>query len=290
MGSDTITAIYAGDTNFAGVEQHTGAEGHRIHRQHHHAHVVVQRAVEAGTSVTYTAAITPAYTGVIPLTGAMVFTDTYVNSTGSTTIQLCSVPAGTGGFIAVGAGAGVATCKYVLPDGTNSVTASYVSDPNFSATASTAVSLLVEDFSLAVSPIPSNAAGVEVTQGTGTAVNPDPYPAQAISVTPSSISGYTGTLTLSCAALPSSGAPACDLASKTLAVVTTGTQSSVGITLDATSATARHLPVHRNRNGCEQRDPHLHLPGHGSLLVRRTDGGLRRHHRQHRDDPVRCAG
>ena len=236
VGSNTITAIYAGDSSFAGssntlVQKVTASTGSTITLTSSSS-----VPIESGVSVTFTAAITPTYTGGVPLTGAMVFTDTYVNQTGSTTIQLCSVPAGTGGFIAVGAGAGVATCKYVLPDGTNSVTASYVGDADFSATTSTAVSQIVEDYTLTVSPIPANAAGVEVTQGTGTTANPDPYPSQAISVTPSSISGYTGSLTLSCAAVPSSGAPACDLASKTLAVVTTGTQASVGITLDATSA------------------------------------------------------
>ncbi|MGB6746019.1 MAG: Ig-like domain-containing protein, partial [Terracidiphilus sp.] len=229
VGSDTITAIYAGDTNFGGASNTLVQKVTTNGSSSLTLTSSSSGSVEAGTMVTYTAAITPAYTGAIPLSGSMVFTDTYVNPPSSTTIQLCSVAAGSANFTA----AGVATCKYMLPDGTNSVSASYVSDPNVSATPSSSLSLLVEDFSLAITPIPSSA--FVVTQGTGTALDPDPYPAQAISVTPASISGYIGNLTLSCAALPSSGAPACDLASKTL-TVGTGTQTSVGITLDATSA------------------------------------------------------
>jgi Bacterial Ig-like domain (group 3)/FG-GAP-like repeat len=236
VGSDTITAIYSGDTNFAGssntlVQKVTASTGSSITLTSSSS-----VPIEAGVAVTFTATIAPAYSGTIPLSGTMVFTDAYVNQTGSTTIQLCSVPAGTGGFIAVGAGAGVAACKYVLPDGTNNVTASYVSDANFSATPSAAVSQLVQDFALSVSPVPSNSLGVIVTQGTGTTAAPDPYPAQPISVTPTSISGYTGTLALTCTAVPASGAPACNLASGNLSVVTTGTQTSDAITLDATNA------------------------------------------------------
>jgi hypothetical protein len=236
VGSDTIAAIFSGDSNFAGssntlVQRVTSSTGSTIT-----VNSSSSMPIEAGVAVTFTAVIAPTYSGTIPLSGAMVFTDTYVNQTGSTTIQLCSVPAGTGGFIAVGAGAGVATCRYVLPDGANSVSASYVNDANFSATPSAAVNQLVQDFALTVSPVPSNSLGFIVTQGTGTTASPDPYPAQPISITPSSVSGYTGTLSLTCTAVPTSGAPACDLASGNLSVVTTGTQTSDAITLDATNA------------------------------------------------------
>ena len=238
VGPNTITAAYSGDTNFAGssntfVQTVNSTAGGTVVLT-----PATTSAIEYGTPVSFTATITPAYTGAVALSGTMVFTDVYTNQAGiQETIALCSVKAGSPGFIAQGAGAGVVNCPSVLlPDGVNNITASYSGDANFIATSSQTTTQTVTDFSVAVAPVPSTGTGILITQGTGTAASPDPYPAQPISITPTSISQYVGTLTLTCTAIPATGAPACDLASNSLSVLAAGTQTSDAITLDATSA------------------------------------------------------
>ena len=225
VGNNTVTASYNGDTSF-GSSSSSAVETVNINSN---TSIVLASApsspasIEANVPVTLKASINFGSAGVVPLTGNMVFTD---NS--STT--LCTIPA------SKFSPAGVATCKVAaLSDGSNLVLASYTGDTNFLAPQSNSVSLTVQDFSLTVAPVPSNSLGVTITQGT-TSAN-DPYAEQAISVVPASATGsYMGTLSLMCTASPSTGAPACNLASQTVAVVASGVQASVGISLDATNA------------------------------------------------------
>jgi hypothetical protein len=166
----------------------------------------------------------------------MVFTDVNSPPVGApTSITLCTVAAGGASFAA-----SVATCPYILPDGSNSIVATYTGDTKFTASSSP-VSQTVADFAVTVAPVPQNSLGIEMTQGFTIAT--DPYPPQPVTLTPSSISGYTGTLTFTCAATPAAaGAPKCTLAASTVSVVTTGVQSSDSITLDATGATPGTYP------------------------------------------------
>ncbi|MGA7342205.1 MAG: Ig-like domain repeat protein [Terracidiphilus sp.] len=239
VGADTITANYSGSPSFGAssntlvqtVTSSTGFSlilGSTVPATPPAGSVCGTTAscIESGQSVTFTATITPAYTGSIALNGSMVFTD-------NSTLILCTVPAASANFSA----AGVATCTVpVLPDGANNVVAGYTGDTKFTAI-STPAAVTVVDYSVAVAPVPSNSLGVQVTEGYKSTT--DPFPPQPLVVTPSSISNYNGTLTLSCATNPSApGAPVCGLGATSLAVVSPnlGSQPTTGITLDASKA------------------------------------------------------
>ncbi len=233
VGTTIITATYANDPSFGGS---SGTVAQTVNQSSAYTLVLGAKPsaalIESGQSVTFTAAITPAYTGSLALNGNMVFTDTYTAPSGATSsVTLCSWPAGSANFTS----SGVATCTYALPDGSNSIVASYTGDTKLTAV-STAVVQTIDDFSVSIAPVPENSLGVEITQGFKSTT--DPYPSQPLVATPQSVAGYTGTVTLTCAPTPaSSSAPACSLGTGSLAVVTTGVQQSTGITLDATNAT-----------------------------------------------------
>jgi hypothetical protein len=232
VGTTIITANYANDPSFGAA---SGTVAQTVNQSGAYALALSASPstalVESGQPVTFTAQITPAYSGSLALNGNMIFTDTYTSPSGATSsVTLCSWAAGSANFTA----AGVATCAYTLPDGSNSVVASYTGDTKFTAV-STAASQTVDDFSVSIAPVPQNSVGVQITQGfKGTT---DPYPAQPLVATPNSIAGYTGALTLTCAPTPAStSAPTCTLGAGSLGVVTNGTQQSTGIALDATNA------------------------------------------------------
>ena len=234
VGADTISAVYAGDSAFGGA---SGNLVQTVNQSNSFTLALTSPTnsapVEFGASITFTAAITPAYGGTIALNGAMVFSDNYTAPTGATTlVTLCSVAAGSANFSA----AGVATCTATLPDGAHSIVASYTGDAKLTAT-SPAVTQTINDYALTVAPVPQNALGVLITQGFTGAT--DPYPAQPLVLTPSSVSAYSGTLTtLTCAPTPpSTAAPTCKVGAASLPVVTTGVQPSTSIILDATNAT-----------------------------------------------------
>ena len=186
-------------------------------------------------SVTFTATVTAPTGAAIALTpatastagGSMTFSvnGTNIASCTQVIVTLTSPTSGT-------ATCSTTTAAVGFTDGSNGIVASYSGDPNY-ATSSSLLSEVVEDFSLTVAPVPSTTQGVLVTHGFTTAS--DPFPQQALAVTPNSIS-YSGTLSLSCSS-PTTGAPKCTTAQSSLSVAAAGAQQSVGVTIDATSAT-----------------------------------------------------
>ena len=95
-----------------------------------------------GQPIVYTAIITPAGIGF---------------PTGTVAFDAAGVPFGAQPLPG-GSGAAIATTS-TLPTGTDSITAVYSGDPNFTASTSTAIPQLIEDFSIELTPQPINAAG-----------------------------------------------------------------------------------------------------------------------------------
>jgi hypothetical protein len=139
---------------------------------------------------------------------------------------------------------GTATCTTTsLPAGLNTVNAAYSGDNNFKAS-NFSVSEAVQDYSIGINAVPTAGGSPEtgtlkVTQGFTS--SSDPFAPLAISVTPTTIQGFSGSLGLTCAVTVDSApsgsvAPTCNLATSTLAVATSGTQQSADLVVDATKA------------------------------------------------------
>jgi hypothetical protein len=242
-GADTIIATYSGDSNFGNsaaslTEQVTAASATIILTPATPAPILAVNPNGTNDSVTFTASIFPAYSGTVPLSGTMVFNDTITSNGTTSSAAICRVAPST---------SGVAVCSCpsascTLPSGQNTITASYTGDSNLTPAPSAAVSQLVEDYSLVVSSAPP----VAVTQGFTT--SNDLFSSQTISVSPTSISGFTTAsgqpLSLKCtvaAVAPATGAtaPLCTLGASTVTVAASGTpEPTVGIVIDATKATA----------------------------------------------------
>ena len=192
------------------------------------------------SSVTFTATISTPATAVIPLTssasaGNVTFTvnGTVISNcanevltlagTGMSGTASCTTTTGASGFV----------------DGDNSIVAQYTGDPNYSpsnncptSTASTCVSEVVADYSIAVKSVLQGNVSIPVIVGYTTAN--DPFAALTLSA--SSFGSFSGSPSITCTS-PSSGAPACNLAQSTLQVVSGGTGGGVGIVIDATGST-----------------------------------------------------
>jgi hypothetical protein len=224
QGTHTITANYPGDSNF----QASSASTTQMVKVAPSTLMLTPAASTVAandvSTLTFTATVVPS-SGPIFATGNVVFTDT----SGTTQTMLCTT--------AVNA-AGVATCTpTALPSGANSIQASYAGDANFAPVAAGAgptVSVAVQDFGLTLSG-PASVNGVPVVTVTAGSTNSnDLFSPVAISVTPSSISAYSGTVTLGCTS-SSTGAPACTFP-PSLSVASGGTQQGGTIGIDATSA------------------------------------------------------
>jgi predicted outer membrane repeat protein len=123
--------------------------------------------------------------------------------------------------------------------GTYSVIAT-INDPNHLG--STTGQLLIEDFSLSA----SSTGAISVTQGFASAsgvsgVDPDPFTAQSITITPSAVAGYTPNLTLTCtvsaSVAPSSPTtPGCLLNDSQTSTTDSGL-APVSLAVDASKAT-----------------------------------------------------
>jgi Bacterial Ig-like domain (group 3) len=225
-GTHTIVAAYTGDPKFSV------------------SNATTTLIVTPGQSSTVlTSSLNPAFTSngnSSNYRDSVTFTATVSAPAGAT------VPLSSGGTIAFSGNgipaacssvtptAGVATCTAAaLPDGANSIVATYSGDTNY-ATSSGAVMQTVEDYSVSVGPVPATTNGVLVTQGY--ALSNDLFNPSSLSVTPTSIAGFTGSPTIACAA-SGAGAPKCSVASSPLTIVPGSVQQSVGVSLDATSAT-----------------------------------------------------
>jgi hypothetical protein len=237
-GSHSVTASYAGDSNFsvsAGnfAQQVTqAASSTALTTGPNPSFSSVNNPKNFEDSVVLTATVTPS-TGPVFLSGSVTFT-----SNGQPIPECLSA-------IPVNTTTGVATCTTTsLTPGTDSIDAAYNGDSNFSSS-TFARAQSVEDYSIALS-VPS----VTVSQGSTT--SSDLFTPQPINVAPVSTNGYstaTGKpLNLVCTVTNASGAtvkaPACELAggtssTATLAVAKTGVQQqSVAIVINATSNAA----------------------------------------------------
>lgn len=127
--------------------------------------------------IVLTASVSP-NSGGVPLSGSVTFTDN------GGPIAECS------SAVPVNAASGVATCTTSsLTFGSHTIEAAYNSDPNF--TASTAsIAQNVEDYSISA----VTSGPVSITQGYTNAT--DPFAPQTVTVSATSIAGFTGSLTL----------------------------------------------------------------------------------------------
>jgi hypothetical protein len=174
-GSDSITAVYAGDANFNGSTS---------------AAVVVTVNAVVATTTALTASPTSALTGV-----SIAFTATVTAASGSVT------PSGTvtfyDGATSIGTdtlnGSGVGTYSTTaLATGSHSITAQYGGSAAFATSTSTAVTVAISapapDFSLNISPTIGTETGSAAATGT-------------LTVTP--INSFTGTVNFACTGQPS---------------------------------------------------------------------------------------
>ena len=217
-GTHSITAVYAGDTNFTGSS--SAAYGLTITTPAPIATTttLTSSATSAtpGTLLTFTAQVTPA-SGTITPTGNVIFTD------GTTTL----------GAIALSSGKAVLTTS-ALALGTHSITASYTATASFSASVSSSVSVTiaaapVPDFSISVAPSTSTVTGGGMTTAT-------------LSVTP--VNGFNQPVALTCGGAPSGATCTVSPSSVTPA---SASPANATVTLQ-TTATHAALTT-RTRNG-----------------------------------------
>jgi hypothetical protein len=211
-GTHTITASYSGDSNFSASTSSIVT-----------VTVAAPPALAASTT-TLSASASTATTG-----QSITLTATVKPPSGDATI-----PTGTVTFLngatSLGNGAlnssGVATlATTTLPTGSDSITAQYAGDSNFSPSTSTAVVIVVSaatpDFTLSLSP-----SSATVASGSSTTTT--------VSIQPTG--GFTQAVTFACSGLPSNAT--CSFAPAN--VTPTGTSAATTtLTLNTTSTTAR---------------------------------------------------
>ncbi len=197
-GSDTITASYNGDATY-GLSNGTTAV--TVTKAATLTGMVISPSstVDAGTTVTFTATVLQPGPGGASPSGSVTFLN------GSTTVGSAVLTNGTAMLSLTAGGTG-------LPAGSNSVTASYPGDTNYTASVSTASPLTVQSFSLS-SGVTINVAAPGQS-GTGT-----------LTATP--IAGFSGTIAYSCSLV---------LAGATCSTAPTSTGVTVTITTTAASS------------------------------------------------------
>jgi hypothetical protein len=176
----SVTAVYSGDSNDASsISSAVSLVVNTVVVATSTSLTASSTSPAAGTSVTFTAKVTPAAGSVVP-TGTVTFLN------GATTL-------GSGTLNA----SGVATYSTTaLPTGSDSITASYAANGNFAASVSPAVVVAVSappaaDFSISLNPTSST---VTATGGSATAT---------VTITP--INGFSAATSLACSGLPSGG-------------------------------------------------------------------------------------
>ncbi|MGB6688124.1 MAG: Ig-like domain repeat protein [Terracidiphilus sp.] len=260
-GNHTITGTYSGDNNFTinngTVTQQVIAPATKTALVSSSSLSVVtgnptsfvRNPNNVNDSVTFTATVSP-ITGSI---GSVGFTGTVTFLANGKPVPDNTCSSGTlPGVVNIvwspGSSSGTASCTTSsLPAGPDTVVATYGSDPNFQSSPSNTVVQDVQDYSLVISSAPP----VAVSQGYTT--TSDQFTSQTISVAPAPIAnaGFSTTadkpLNLLCTVSDLAGqtgkTPACKLyilgttsAGSTLPVVSSGTQQSLGVLIDATGA------------------------------------------------------
>lgn len=213
-GVHSITAVYAGDTNFSGstssaVTVTVNAAPPVIATTT--ALTASATSAITGIDITFTATVTPATGTAIP-TGTVTFTD------GATSL-------GTG---TLGANGSATLSTTNLAVGTHSITAGYGGDSNFGPSASSAVTVTIStpapDFSLSISP------------GSGSESGSSPATA-TVTVTPTN--GFSSTVSFACSGLPSGLSCSFNPSTVTPAGAAISTSLSIAGTLSAQNNSER---------------------------------------------------
>jgi len=197
---------------------------------------IVSNPKNASDMVTLTATVAPA-AAAVPLSGKVSFTD------GGNVISGCSA-------VSVTPSTGVATCVTTfISGGLHSINATYASDLNYTGSSTPKpVTQSVQDFSLTVQNVTAGtpASGQQQVTITHSFTNiTDPISPQTVNVTVTSIQGFATTpnnpLTITCAftavGTPSGATPPTCAAAPLAISPSTGAQTSLPITIDATNAT-----------------------------------------------------
>jgi hypothetical protein len=220
-GLHSITATYNGDGNFAGST--SGTLSQTVNKVATSTSVASSKNPSvAGQSVTFSATVTPSGTGTAG--GTVTFMD-----------GMAALGTGT-----LNASSQATLTTSALSSGTHSITAVFAGTSNFAGSTSTVLSQRVEDFSISATP---------ATQ----TVNPGAIATYAVTLTP--ISGFTGSVSLSCSGAPPKGS--CSVtksvalkgtanAAATLTVKTGSSKNpspagSYTVTLTSTSGTLKHI-------------------------------------------------
>lgn len=232
-GTHTITATYSGDTNFntsSGTATATiGSASTQVGLVASPTSVIVKNPNNYNDTVMLTATVT-APKGSNSVAGTITFT-----YNGSLSIPECPSP------IAIDANYSASCSTSSLPAGADTVTATYSGSGNFKGSNFTAP-VSVQSYSLAVSGL-TNFNGTPsafVTQGYTT--TNDPFTPSTITLTPTSLQGFSSTgVAISCAAVvvsaPSSAVvPTCSSSPASITIASSGTQPTSSIVVDATNA------------------------------------------------------
>ena len=246
-GSHTITAVYGTDPNFAvgngTLTQMVTRAPSSVSITGGASIVFVQNPNSYKDSVSFLASVTP--TNGIALSGSVTF-----NGVLSCQGAIAGAPA----TLPVSPTTGQATCITTsLPGGSQTITASYTGDSNYSDSSSLtaglnqAVTLTVSDYAINVQNLPTtSASGLQVTQGYATATDTsgaavDPFaPAHPVAVAPTSIGSYSSSaVTITCTST-AAAAPTClpgGASSATLQIAAGSiVQGAVNLTIDASGA------------------------------------------------------
>jgi hypothetical protein len=219
VGSDSITAVYGGDTNFTGSTSAAVV-------------VTVNAAAPAASSTALSAS-----TQTITMGASVTFTATVTGPQGDATI-----PTGTvtffNGTTQLGPGtlnsSGVATyTTTALPAGSDSITAVYGGDANFAGSTSSAVVITVN------AAVPPSYA---LTNSGNITINPGATSANTSTISVTGSGGFTGAVALTCAVTPTAASdPAtCALAPASVTISNATAQTST-LTITSTAATTGSL-------------------------------------------------
>lgn len=229
-GSPAIVATYSGDANYSGstgqVTQKVTAGASSVSLTSSLDPSVVLNPQNVNDAVNLTATVSPS-SGPVALSGSVTFT-----ANGAPIAECQSA-------VPVNPSTGVASCvTKSLGAGAHTILAVYNSDANFTSSSSS-ITQAVEDYTLAVSP----ASAVTVSQGFTN--SSDLFTPQAIAVSATPISGFTGTLALTCnvvAVSAPAGAvlPTCSVANASMPITAGATPSPVEVTIDAGSGSNPH--------------------------------------------------
>jgi len=231
--SDTIVATYSNDPSYGGstvtILQTVNPAQTTTVLTASQPVVVVANPKNLNDAVTLTASVTP-FNSSIKLSGSVKFT-----SNGAS-IPLSPEPVtGTdcSNAVPVNPATGQAICTTTaLGSPSDAIEATYGSDGNYIGSESLPLTESVQNYSITIST-----TAVVVTQGYTTAT--DRFSPSTINAAPTPISGFSGTLKLTCTvqsltASTGSSGPACDLGSGLMTVKSSGGQTPVSIVIDAT--------------------------------------------------------